>query len=217
MKNIERSPSRARLNILRVDASGRTEGSSTRALTGALVDGLSGRFEAVSVVERDLSEGVPLIDAAWIDANFTDESERTAAHRDALAISDTLVDEIEKADILVIGVPIYNFSVPAALKAWIDMVARARRTFRYTDDGPIGLLSNKKAYLAIASGGVPVDGAVDFATPYMRHVLGFLGITDVEVIAADRQNAVGEAALEKARRCVDALVERAEEHARAAA
>ena len=87
---------------------------------------------------------------------------------------------------IVIGSPIYNFGVPAALKAWVDMIARARKTFRYTSEGPEGLLKGKKAYVVIASGGVPVDSPVDFATPYLRHALKFVGITDIDIIAADQ-------------------------------
>ena len=84
-------------------------------------------------------------------------------------------------------------------KAWVDMIARARLTFRYTESGPVGLLEGKKAYVVIASGGVPVDSPVDFATPYLRHALGFVGITDVDIIAADRINIRGDEALDEAR------------------
>ena len=89
--------------------------------------------------------------------------------------------------------------VSAALKAWVDLIARARLTFRYTENGPVGLLEGKKAYLVVASGGVGIDSEVDFATPYMRQALAFVGIDDVEVIAADRQNMRGDEALSEAR------------------
>ena len=89
--------------------------------------------------------------------------------------------------------PVYNFAIPASLKAWVDLIARARRTFRYTEAGPEGLLKGKKAYLVVASGGVPVGSDYDFATGYLRHVLGFVGITDVTIIAADQQMMDGEA------------------------
>ena len=104
---------------------------------------------------------------------------------------------------LVIGLPLYNFGVPASLKAWVDLVARARVPFRYTETGSEGLLRGKKAYVVVASGGVPVDSPVDFATPYLRHALAFLGITDVEVVAADRQNVVGQVAVQAARAQID--------------
>ena len=121
-----------------------------------------------------------------------------------MAESDALIAEVQAADVLVIGVPVYNFGVPAALKAWIDMIARARETFKYTENGPVGLLTNKKAYLVVASGGTEVGSAIDFATPYMKHVMGFIGITDVTVISAGQQM-MDEKAAEKAEKSIEAL------------
>ena len=187
------------LNILRIDASGRRNQSSSRALADDLVGALEARYGSVQVTRRDLADALPHVDQDWIEANFTDESARSAAQREKLALSDRLVAELRAADALVIGVPIYNFGVPAALKAWVDMICRARQTFRYTENGPEGLLKGRKAFLLIASGGVPVDSPVDFATPYMRQALKFIGIEDVEVIGADQQNRRGEDALSEAR------------------
>src|SRR5690606_7995661 len=96
-----------------------------------------------------------------------------------------LIGEIEAADTIIITAPIYNFSIPASLKAWIDQVARARRTFRYTEVGSEGLLKGKRVYIVFVSGGVPLGSEVDFASAYLRHILGFIGISDVEFIAAD--------------------------------
>lgn len=172
------------LNILEINASARKTGSITRELTRDTVAALDDRHDRVKISRCDLASGLPLVDADWIEANFTPDEARSAAHRDTLAFSDTLVDELIEADVIVIGTPIYNFSIPASLKAWIDMIARARKTFRYTENGPVGLLSDKKAYVLVASGGVTVGSAADFATPYLRHALSFVGITDVEVIAA---------------------------------
>lgn len=186
------------LHILRVDSSGRGEGSVTRSLADLLVQGLAER-QPVQVVNRDVAQGLPFVDADWIAANFTDPDQRDDAKRAALALSDGLVREVMDADVLVIGVPLYNFGVPASLKAWIDQVARARVTFRYTEHGPEGLLKGKKAYLVVASGGTALGGAIDFATPWIKHVLGFLGIDDVEVIAAERQMIQGDAARDQAR------------------
>ena len=194
------------LNILEISASGRHKGSVSRDLSENLVAALEDRYGAVRLKRRDLATGVPFVDEAWIEANFTPDEERSARHRETLAYSDELVNELKEADVLVLGVPVYNFSIPAALKAWIDMVARARLTFRYTENGPVGLLTGKRAVLVVASGGVPIDGDFDFATPYMRRALNFVGITDIEVIAADGQNARGEAALRKARGDIDKLL-----------
>jgi FMN-dependent NADH-azoreductase len=193
------------LRILEVSASGRSQGSVSRMLTGTIVAALQGSRASVDVVRRDLSAGMPLVDEAWITANFTDEADRSAEQRATLAFSDVLVAELQQADVLVIGAPIYNFGVPAALKAWIDMIARARKTFRYTEHGPKGLLKGKQAYIVIASGGVPVDSAVDFATPYLRQALRFIGITDIEVIAAEQLNSKAEASIDAARTRIAAL------------
>ncbi len=172
------------IQILRIDSSARRDGSETRALSDALI----GRIEATAnttMTRRDLAVDAPsLVNEAWVGANFTDRAARSDAQGAALAASDALVAELEAADVIVIGAPIYNFSIPAVLKAWIDMVARAGVTFRYGEDGPEGLLNNKKAYVVMASGGVPIGSAMDFASPYLRHLLGFIGIHDVEFISA---------------------------------
>ena len=194
------------LNILEISASGRHKGSVSRDLSENLVAALEDRYGAVRLKRRDLATGVPFVDEAWIEANFTPDEERSARHRETLAYSDELVNELKEADVLVLGVPVYNFSIPAALKAWIDMVARARLTFRYTENGHRGLLTGKKAYLVVATGGVPVGSAVDFATPYLRHALSFIGITDVEVIAADRLNSDRENSIDRARAQIAELV-----------
>jgi len=187
------------LQILKLSSSGRQEGSITRQLSDELIAALEDRHGSVDITRRNLGAGVPFLDEAWIEANFTPDEDRTQKHRETLAYSDELVDELKKTDTLVIGVPVYNFSIAATLKAWIDMIARARLTFRYTDNGPVGLLEGKKAYLVVATGGVPVGSAMDFATPYLRHALSFVGITDVEIIAADGVNNNAEESMDRAR------------------
>lgn len=194
------------MRILEISASGRKGGSVSRMLSRELIDALETREGEISVTRRDLADGIPLVDEAWINANFTPEDERTDGQRETLSESDELVAELHAADVIVIGSPIYNFGVPAALKAWVDMICRARLTFRYTPDGPEGLLEGKKAYIVIASGGVPVDSDVDFATPYLRHALRFIGITDVEVIAADQLNKRSEESVDSARVRIAELV-----------
>jgi FMN-dependent NADH-azoreductase len=194
------------MKVLRIDASGRQHGSSTRRLLDELTGALRARHGALEIRRRDLAEPLPHVDDTWIDANFTAVEDRTEAQRRVLALSDSLVAELQEADTVIIGLPIYNFGVPASLKAWVDLVARARLTFRYTEDGPIGLLNGKKLYLVVASGGVAVDSDADFATPYMRQALAFVGIDDVEVIAADRQNSKGNQALRDARAAIARIV-----------
>lgn len=174
------------LKVLRIDASMRRAGSVSRDLADNVIASLRARHGEIDVTERNLADGVPLIDEAWIGANFTDPADRTDEQKSALALSDTLVRELKEADAVVIATPIYNFSVPGALKAWIDQIARARETFRYSEAGPVGLLEGKKAYLVIASGGTEIGGEIDFASGYVRHILGFIGIDDVTTVAAGR-------------------------------
>jgi len=171
--------------ILRIDASMRHVGSRSRRLTDVLIERLKQTNSVASVTTRDLTEGVPFVDAPWIDANFTAPSERSPAQRAELETSDAILKQVEDADILVIGTPVYNFSIPAALKAWIDMIVRAKQSFRYTPDGPEGLLKDKIAYIVLVSGGTKAGSAMDFASPYLKHILGFIGITDVRFISSD--------------------------------
>ncbi len=172
------------IKILRIDSSARRDGSETRALNDALISRIEATAE-VTVIHRDLAADAPgFVNEAWVGANFTDPDARSDAQAAELAGSDALVAELEAADVIVIGAPIYNFNIPAVLKAWIDMVARARLTFRYGESGPEGLLKNKKAYVVMASGGVSMGSAMDFASPYIRYILGFVGIHDVEFISA---------------------------------
>ena len=188
-------------NVLRIDASARLQGSVTRELTNRIVS----RLDAESVTTRDLAEGIPAVDEVWVGANFTPEEARTDDQRAKLAASDALIAELQAADTIVIGAPIYNFGVPAALKAWIDQIARAGVTFSYTESGPVGLLTGKRAVVVVASGGVALGSDYDFASGYLRHVLGFIGITDVTFVGADALIGGGEEKLAEAERAADAF------------
>lgn len=194
------------IKILEVQASARDKGSISRELTADLIAALEDRHGKIDVTRRDLAKGLPFVDEAWVGANFTPDEDRTNAHRQILSRSDDLVAELKAADVIVIGAPMYNFSVPAVLKAWIDMICRARLTFRYTDTGVEGLLKGKKAYVVVPSGGVPVGSAADFATPYLRHALGFVGIDDVEFIGAQGADRGNDDALDAARSQIAKLV-----------
>ena len=192
-------------HILRIDASARNAGSTTRQLADKLVTRLVEQGYGASVIVRDLAATPPaLLTENWVGANFTDDADRSADQKAALAASDELIGELEAADTIVIGVPLYNFAVPASLKAWIDLIARARRTFRYTEAGPEGLLKGKRAFIVFASGGVPLGSEVDFASGYLKHILGFVGITDVTIIAADGHLMDGEA-VTRATSAIDGL------------
>ena len=187
--------------ILRIDSSAKTEGSKTHELLD-MIEREVGRAH----VRRDLGGvAVPQIDGTWVTANYAKPEERSDAQREALAFSDELVAELQAADLILIALPVYNFTVPGALKAWIDLVCRVGVTFRYTENGPQGLLEGKRAIVAVASGGTKVGSPIDYATPYMRHVLGFIGITDVTFIVADALQRDTDAAMAQARGQIEAL------------
>ena len=168
-------------NILNIQSSASLDGSVTRMLSKATFTHLA----AEHVVTRNLSDGIKLLDSGWVAANSTPAAERTDAQKNALALSDTLIAEINNADTLVIGLPIYNCGVPAAMKAWIDQIARVGVTFNYSENSPVGLLKNKRTIILLASGGPKLGSKIDFASNYMKHILGFIGIIDVTIIAAD--------------------------------
>lgn len=196
----------AKVRVLQLESSSRYDGSVTRQLTSDFIKHLESHLSDVEVSVRDVATGLPFIDEAWINANFTPSDKRSKAQNAALKLSDDLVAELQQSDILVMGVPVYNFSVPATLKTWIDLVARAGLTFRYTENGPQGLLQNKKAYVILASGGTAIGSAIDFASGYLRHVLGFIGINDVEIIGAERLNVTQSESLTVAQQRIAASV-----------
>lgn len=190
--------------ILKINASARHEGSTSRALVEQLSDRLTG-ISPSHVINRDVSEGLPMVDNDWILASQIAQAERTKTHNSALTISDKLIAELKVANTVIIGVPIYNFGIPASLKSWIDQICRAGETFSYTENGPIGLLEGKTAYVVITSGGVESGSSIDFATNYMKHVLGFIGITDVHFVKADQLMFASEEKLFAARSQIETL------------
>lgn len=187
--------------ILRIDASLR----HTDSITRDLLDRITTRFPDATVTTRDLSKGLPLINEAWIGANFTPAEARDDTQNTALTFSDSLIDELKSADTLLLGLPIYNFTVPTGFRAWIDLITRVGLTFQYTDTGPVGLLTGKRAIVAIGSGGTKTGSDIDFSTGYIRHILGFIGITDVTFITADALMMDADAALATAHSQIDAL------------
>lgn len=175
--------------VLMIHSSAQQDSSLTRRIGEQVAERLLANHPDADIITRDLANGLPFIDQTWVEANLTDPDQRTPAHQATLAESDRLIEELDSADVVVVTAPVYNFSVPAVLKAWIDMVCRARLTFRYTDQGPEGMLRDRPVYLVMASGGVPFGSAVDFASDYMKHIFGFIGITDVRPVFAERTNA----------------------------
>jgi FMN-dependent NADH-azoreductase len=177
---------KAQNTVLQVNSSSRFEGSISRQVVGLVAEELFARDSKNTLIDRDLTTGVDFISEAWIGANFTPENERSAVQDEVLSFSNELVEEVFAAQHIVIGAPMYKFSIPAMLKAWFDQIARAKLTFEYTDTGPRGLVEGKKAYVVIASGGVTVGSEYDFSSNYLKQVLGFIGITDVTIIDANQ-------------------------------
>jgi FMN-dependent NADH-azoreductase len=199
-------------SLLHINSSVRQNGSLSRQLGAEFVAKWQEANPSGTVVTRDLATSpVPHLTEQMMGAYFTPAEQRNADQAHTIKTSDALVDELLAADTIVIGAPMYNFSVTSGLKAWIDHVARAGRTFKYGANGPEGLVSGKKVYVFVASGGVYSEGpaaAYDHVTTYLRSVLGFLGMTDVTFIVAEGV-AMGEeavaAAIAKSRTSIAAI------------
>lgn len=166
-------------HILHLDASARLNGSVSRESSARIVERLLELSPDATVTRRDLAGGEPHLTETWVGATFTPADARTDLQVQALSHSDILVAELEAADTIVIGMPVYNFGIPATLKTWMDHVARAGVTFRYTENGPEGLLKDKRVIIAFASGGVEQGAPLDFASPHIAHFFRFLGISEV--------------------------------------
>jgi FMN-dependent NADH-azoreductase len=172
--------------ILKLDSSLYSQGGQSAQLAQQFIDALRDREPGAHVIERDLGrEPVPHLDAARFQAFLTPPEQRTSAQRAVADFSDALIAELRAADVLVLGVPMYNFGVSSQLKAYFDHIARAGVTFRYTDKGPVGLLTGKRAYVFATRGGLYAGTPSDTQTAYVRQFLGFLGITAVEFIYAE--------------------------------
>lgn len=174
------------MKILQVNSSARREGSQSTLLANAIVAELKAAHPGATVVVRDLAHTPhPELDHAALHALFAPDDDRTAEQLARVAQDDVLIAEIQAADVVVLGVPMYNFGVPAQLKNWIDAVTRGKVTFRYTATGPEGLLKGKKVYVALTRGGQYRNTPADTQAPYLRTVLGFLGMTDVQFVYAE--------------------------------
>ena len=190
--------------ILRLDASANPGESGSRALGDQLLARLRRQYPAIELRHRDLNRGAQFIDADWIGANLSAADARDAAATQRLGVSDELIAELNWADHIVLATPMYNFSVPATLKAWIDQVCRAGITFRYTSDGPVGLLTGKRADIVITTGGVTLGSPADFLSGYLRQVFAFIGIDEINIFAAERMNLDSAASIKQVRQQIDA-------------
>src|SRR5882762_11808554 len=182
-------PESAMKDILLVLSSPRGWNSHSHQFASHIVDDLKARHPGAKVVVRDVAkEPLPHVGEAFGTGRVLPVEKRSPAEAKALALSDALVDELAAADVVVLAVPMYNFGLPSSLKAWIDHIVRPGRTFSYSEKGPQGLVTGKKAVFVFARGGLYSDGpmqAFDFQEPYLRAALGFVGIADVEVVRVE--------------------------------
>jgi FMN-dependent NADH-azoreductase len=175
--------------ILHIESSSQTSGSShSRKVSLQVVQRIQ-ELMGGKIVSRDLARPtLPHVNDAFVEAMFVTTEDRTAEQSLALALSETLIQELESADAVVIGCPMYNYSIPSALKAWLDHVVRARRTFVHTPEGPRGLLRDRPTYIVTSSGGVYREGPgtkFDFLSPYLSAVLGKMGLHDLRFVQVE--------------------------------
>jgi len=187
------------------------EGSKSRLIASELVESWRNAHPGSIVIERDLTaDSMPHLSATTLSATMTPIAGLSDAQRAGLAFADALIEEIEAADTIVLAVPMYNFSIPSTLKAWIDHITRAGRTFRYGAAGPEGLLKGKKVFIVTGRGGVysgeSPARAMDFQEPYLRAMLGFLGLTDVAFIHVEGLQVSPEAAASGIQRARQAIL-----------
>ncbi len=174
------------MNILQINASSRREGANSTRVANSIADRLKARHPDARITVRDLAaDPHPLLDEAALGALFTPAEQRTPEQAARVALDDALIAEVQAHDVIVLGVPMYNFGNSVQLKTWIDAIARAGVTFRYTASGPEGLIKGKTVYVALARGGIYRDTPNDSQVPYLKSVLGFLGMTDVRFIYAE--------------------------------
>ncbi|MBA1201494.1 FMN-dependent NADH-azoreductase [Pseudomonas capeferrum] len=179
--------------VLIIESSARQQDSVSRQLTQAFISQWKATHPADEINVRDVAANpLPHLDSILIGGWMKTEDQRSSDERDALARSDALTDELLAADVLVMAAPMYNFTIPSTLKAWLDHVLRAGITFKYTPTGPQGLLTGKRAIVLTARGGIHMGAVTDHQEPYLRQVMAFIGIHDVTFIHAEGLNMSGD-------------------------
>lgn len=173
------------MKILHLDASGRHEGSKSRELTRKMIAQLQTEHPEAQILYRDLAQGLPYVQDNVIQAIYDEAPSLSASDQHTLAVSETLIEELHKADIYVMGVPLYNFSMPASYKAYADLIARPGLSFKMDESGVEGLLKGKKAYFLMTSGGTEIESEQDFLSPWLKQFWNFLGVQDLHFIAAE--------------------------------
>jgi FMN-dependent NADH-azoreductase len=190
------------MKLLRIDSSARSN-SISKQLTSSFVEAWQQEHPEGQVIERDLATtALPHITDEWVQAIHSNPATLTAGQKQVLQLSDALVEELVQADTIVIGAPMYNFAIPAPLKAWIDQVVRVGKTVLFNPAGPEGILKGKKVYVVTSRGGAFRPGTpterFDYQEPYLRHILAFIGLTDVTFIHAENQKPGAQAETAKA-------------------
>lgn len=174
------------MNILQINSSARSADANSTKVANAITTHLIKKNPGAIAVVRDLAANPhPVLDETALGALFTPAESRTPEQAARVALDDALIAQVQSVDTIVLGVPMYNFGISAQLKAWFDAIARAGVTFRYTEKGPEGLLKNKKVYVALARGGLYQGKPADSQVPYLKTILGFLGLTDVTFVYAE--------------------------------
>lgn len=193
-------------NILRIESSIKPQGSISRQLTDNITAKLLATYPDANVTTRDLAaDPLPIVDGNWLVAVNTPADQRSPEHAVIADLSDTLIAELKAADVVVIALPVYNFALPVQLKTWLDQMARAGETFSYSEAGPEGLVKNTRAIVAYSSNGTRIGADIDFASGYLRHMLGFFGITDVQFVASDYYAIDADASLKSANEGIASL------------
>ncbi|MEE2730989.1 MAG: FMN-dependent NADH-azoreductase [Pseudomonadota bacterium] len=198
------------MKVLHISSSIHGEHGNSSQLATHFLTQIQQQHPDAEIVVRDLAQDpVPHLDAATFKANITPAEQRTPEQQQLANLADTLIEELQSADVLVLSVPMYNFGIPSSLKAWIDAIARAGTTFKYTENGPVGLLSNTKTYVLGARGGEYLGTAKDTQTPYLETVLAFVGLVDVEFVFAEKLSMQSEQAsqiMDEAKTRIDGLL-----------
>ena len=194
------------MNILQINSSARSTGSASTRLADAIVARIAAANPDATVVRRDLAaQPHPVLDEATLQALFTPPEQRTAEQAARIALDDALIAQVQAADVIVVGAPMYNFGVTVQLKSWFDAIARANVTFKYTETGPVGPLTGKKVYVGLSRGGLHRDSASDSQVPYLNTMFGFLGLTDVQYVYSEGMG-MGPEAVAKAQALADAEI-----------
>jgi FMN-dependent NADH-azoreductase len=174
------------MNILQINSSARSTGSESSRLADAIVAKVAAANAGATISRRDLAaDPHPVIDEPTLQALFTPADQRSIEQAARVALDDAMIAQVQAADVIVIGAPMYNFGITVQLKSWFDAIARAGVTFKYGPTGPIGLLTGKKVYVALARGGMHRDGPSDTQLPHLKMFLSFLGLTDVQFVYAE--------------------------------